>query len=151
MRPGCKVHVADWTLRHHQAREHLGQIVGGDAIAVFGVDDHALVIVSNAGLGIELVMVYWTYEWSNDTTDDERDYISPRRQGDVVLQNDDQAKRKADHKYDHIPPPWRFFVVFCHMLVVAIVVYAFACALVSFKDIFAPEKDGVGDESADLR
>lgn len=58
MRPGCEVHVADGALGYHQTREHLGQVVGCDAIAVFGVDDHALVIVSNAGLGIALVMVY---------------------------------------------------------------------------------------------
>lgn len=40
--PGCEVHVANRALRDEQTSNHLGQIVGGNAIAEARVEDGAL-------------------------------------------------------------------------------------------------------------
>lgn len=91
-----------------------------------------------------------TYEGRNDTANDKRNNIGPGREGDVVLQDDDEAEEKADDEDDHVPPPWRVFVVLDHVLMVTIIEHTLACALVCFVDVFAPEKDDVGNECTDL-
>jgi hypothetical protein len=91
-----------------------------------------------------------TYEWSNDTADDERNNVCPSWQGNVALQHDDEAENKADHKKDHVPPPWRFFVVFNHVHMMAVVEHAFARTFVRRVNILTHEEDDMHYECADL-
>lgn len=80
-------------------------------------------------------MIERTYEWSNDATDDERNNVSPSRQGNVILQHDDETESKAADENDHVPPPRSLLVVLDHVLVVAIVEHTLACALVRSDDV----------------
>ena len=42
VRPGGKVHVTYGTTREHKARQHLGQVIGGDTVSITGVKYGAL-------------------------------------------------------------------------------------------------------------
>jgi len=91
-----------------------------------------------------------TYEWSNDTTDDKGNNVCPSRQGNVVLQDDNEAKGEATDKNDHVPPPRGLLVVLDHVLVVAIVEDALACALVGCDNVCTHEENDVRNECANL-
>ena len=88
-----------------------------------------IVLCTNQRLKI-VVVIMNTYEWSNDATNDEGNDVRPSRQGDVVLQHDNEAKSEAADKNDHVPPPRSLLIVLDHVLVVAIVEHALASALV---------------------
>ena len=91
-----------------------------------------------------------TYEWSNNTTDDERNNVRPGRQGNVVLQYDNETKSKAADKNDHVPPPRGLLVVLDHVIVVAVVEDALASALVRCDDVCYHEETDVCNECTNL-
>ena len=97
-----------------------------------------------------VVVIMKTYEWSNDATNDEGNDVRPSRQGDVVLQHDNEAKSEAADKNDHVPPPRSLLVVLDHVRVVTVVELSLACALVRSDDVLAHQEDDVGDKSTDL-
>ena len=108
-----------------------------------------IVLCTNQRLKI-VVVIMKTYEWSNDATNDEGNDVRPSRQGDVVLQHDNEAKSEAADKNDHVPPPRSLLVVLDHVLVVAVVEDALACALVGCDDVCTHEENDVRNESANL-
>lgn len=97
-----------------------------------------------------VIVTMRTYEWSNNTTDDEGNNVRPSRQGNVVLQHDNETKGEAADKNDHVPPPRGLLVVLDHVLVVAVVEDALACALVSRDNVRAHEENDVSNECANL-
>lgn len=52
MGPGCKVHVSDGSPGEHESCQHLGEVVGGNSVAVARVENGTLQKPSVAGGGV---------------------------------------------------------------------------------------------------
>ena len=91
-----------------------------------------------------------TYQWCDENPQQQRDNVRPSRESNVLLNNDNETKNKAEYKDGNIPPPRRLLVVLGHVGVVAIVISAASGALVRPYNISTPEQETVSDEGSDL-
>jgi hypothetical protein len=91
-----------------------------------------------------------TYKWRNNDSNDQGNNISPHWHCDVLFDDNNKAKDKAEYKDNHVPPPGDFLVILCHVLMVSVVVSPGSSALECALDVTAPEEDSVSNKSADL-
>lgn len=92
-----------------------------------------------------------TDQRSDDDAQDQGYDVSPGREGDVFLDDDDETKNEAEDKDGNVPPPRRLLVVLGHVSVMAIVIAATSSALVGPDDIATPEHKAMSDQSSNLR
>lgn len=91
-----------------------------------------------------------TYEWGDDHAQDQGNNISPSGQCDVLLDDHNEAENKTAKEDNTVPPLRHFFVILCHVLVVTVVIFAFAGTFVGVKNVASPKDDAVHQQSADL-
>lgn len=92
-----------------------------------------------------------THQGGDEYSQQQRNDIGPGRKRNVLLDDDDEANNKADHKHSNVPPPWRFLVVLDHVGMMTIVISALLRTLVRSYKVTTPEQEAMGNQGSNLK
>lgn len=90
------------------------------------------------------------YQGGNEYSDEKGDDVGPCGEGDILLDDNHEAKDEAEDEDSNVPPPGSFLVVLGHMLMMSVVISPVPSALVGLLDISTPEEKAVSNQGTNL-
>jgi hypothetical protein len=91
-----------------------------------------------------------THKRGNGDSHQQGNNIRPRRERQVLLDDDHEAQDKAEDENHNIPPPGGLLVVFDHVSMVTVVVASGSGAFVRLDEITAPEQGTMSNQGTNL-